>query len=230
MNKLFYTSAFLTFSLFTILTFSSAVFAQTKNEVLIVADRKTDCRGVVAMKCLQIKKPQDENWTLFRQNIENFNYAEGYTYVLRVSVGTVKNPPADASNLKYRLRQILSREKTGGEKSENDASRLTANAWRLTAIEGEKVNTDKSFINFNTAKKSVGGNGGCNGFGGDLSVNGSEIKISQIISTQMFCEDTSDVENKFLKNLERATKYKITGGKLVLFAAEKVVLEFTAKN
>lgn len=230
MNKLFYKSSFLPFGLFMFLAFGSAVFAQTRNEVIIVADRKVDCRGIVAMKCLQIKKPQDERWTLFRQNIENFNYAEGYTYVLRVSVETVKNPPADASNLKYRLRQILSREKTGDDKSENDASQLTVNAWRLTTIDGKKINTDKSFINFDTDKKSVGGNGGCNGFGGNLSVSGSAIKITQIISTRMFCEDTSDAENKFLRNLERATKYKISGGKLVLFAADKIILEFAAKN
>ncbi len=81
MNKLVNEFAFTTFGLFIFLTFSSAVFAQTRNEVLIVADRKTDCRGVAATKCLQIKKPQDERWTLFRQDIENFNYVEGYTYV-----------------------------------------------------------------------------------------------------------------------------------------------------
>lgn len=90
--------------------------------------------------------------------------------------------------------------------------------------------TKNEVINFDTDKKSIGGNGGCNGFGGNLSVNGSEIKISQIISTQMFCEDTSDVENKFLRNLERATKYKITGGKLVLFDDDKIILEFIPKN
>ncbi len=230
MNKLLNKSAFLTFGLFAVLMFSSAVFAQTKSEILIVADQKADCRGVALIKCLQIKNPQDERWTLFHQNIENFNYVEGYTYVLRVKVETVKNPPADASNLKYRLRKILNREKTGDENSENDSSRLTAKAWQLMAIDGEKVNADKSFINFDTNKKSVGGNGGCNGFGGNLSVNGSEIKMTEIISTQMFCENASEVENKFLRNLERAMKYQITGDKLVLFAGEKIILEFTAKN
>jgi len=42
----------------------------------------------------------------------------------------------------------------------------------------------------------------------------------------MFCDETSDAENKFLGNLERVTKYQISGGKLLLFAAWTIVLEF----
>ena len=92
------------------------------------------------------------------------------------------------------------------------------------------VNAPKASISFDLDKSTVGGNGGCNGFGGNLVKNGSKIKISQIISTKMFCEATSDVENKFLGNLDRVTKYQITGGKLFLLAGETIVLEFTAKN
>ena len=65
--------ALLAFGFLTIF-FSSAVSAQSKNEVLIVADRKAECTSAAAMmKCLQVKKPQDEKWTLFYRDIENFN-------------------------------------------------------------------------------------------------------------------------------------------------------------
>lgn len=230
MNTLSNRFTLLLLGLFTILSFSSAAFAQSKNEILIVADRRADCTGVAPMKCLQVKKPQDEKWSLFYQNIENFDYVEGYTYVLRVRVDTVKNPPADASKLKYRLRKVLHRERTASENRSGNNADLSANAWRLTAIDGASVNAGKTFIKFDETKKSVGGNGGCNGFGGNLVKNGNQIKISEIISTKMFCEATQEIENKFLGNLDRVTKYEIRNGRLFLYAGEEIVLEFAPKK
>lgn len=235
MNKLFNNKfAFLTFGFLTIFFFSSAVFAQTRNEVLIVADRKADCTGVAPMKCLQVKKPQDEKWSLFYQNIENFNYVEGYTYILRLRVNTMKNPPADASNLKYRLRQILHRVRTASENSSEHSSGnmtdLTANSWKLIAVDGASVEVEKAFIKFDETKKSAGGNGGCNVFGGSFERNGKQIKISEVAATMMFCGAASEIEKKFLDSLNRVTRYEIRSGKLFLYAGDKIVLEFAAKK
>jgi heat shock protein HslJ len=107
---------------------------------------------------------------------------------------------------------------------------LNGKVWQLTAIDGNAVNTDKATLSFDFDKNRVGGNGGCNGFGGTLTANGGEIKISQIISTKMFCENGSDVENKYLPKLEQVNKYKISDGKLQLLNNEMMVLEFTAKS
>ena len=234
MNNVMNRFAFLVCGLLIFFGADSTVFAQTKNEILIIAENKTDCRGVAPMKCLQIKRPQDEKWTLFRQNIENFAYVEGYTNVLRVRVGKLKNPPADISDLNYKLVKIISREKTANENPveslPGNNSDLAANGWQLTEINGEKINTDRAYINFDLTKNAVGGKGGCNGFGGDLEINGNEIKISRIISTKMFCEATSQTENKFFGNLARAEKYEIKGGKLFLYFEGKTVLGFAAKK
>ncbi len=146
----------------------------------------------------------------------------------------MKNPPADASNLKYRLRKVLHRERTASENQSGNNSGnntgLSANAWQLSAIDGASVSAEKAFIKFDETKNSVGGNGGCNGFGGNLVKNGNQIKISEIFSTKMFCEATQEIENKFLGNLDRVTKYQIIDGKLFLFDADKIVLEFAAKK
>lgn len=109
-------------------------------------------------------------------------------------------------------------------------SDLTANGWQLIKINGEIINTDKAFINFDLTKNAVGGKGGCNGFGGDLEINGNEIKISRIISTKMFCEATSEIENKFFTKLAEAERYEIKDGKLFLSNGEKKLLEFLAKK
>ncbi|MCD7927044.1 MAG: DUF4377 domain-containing protein [Bacteroides sp.] len=48
--------------------------------------------------------------------INGFEYEKGYEYNLLVEKITLSNPPADASNLKYRLIEVLSKEVATGEK------------------------------------------------------------------------------------------------------------------
>ena len=130
---------------------------------------------------------------------------------------------------KIRLIQVLARVKSE-KKSPQKASNFFGTQWKLTRIEGKPVNSDRAFIRFDDEKNSAGGNGGCNVFGGDLEKNGNRIKISNVFSTKMFCENGSDVENKFFVQLDRVNKYEIKNGKLFLMAKNKVLLEFEAKN
>lgn len=102
--------------------------------------------------------------------------------------------------------------------------------WTLIEINGEAVKTDKATISLDFEKNQVGGKGGCNGFGGTLEKNGDEIKISEIISTKMFCEDSSEVENKYLSTLVKVNKLQMRDGKLQLLNGDTIVLEFAAKN
>jgi hypothetical protein len=48
------------------------------------------------------------NWSRFYSSIEGFNYVPGKIYNLTVKVETIKNPPADASSLKYTLVAVQS--------------------------------------------------------------------------------------------------------------------------
>ncbi len=228
MNKLFNKYRFLTLGILAILVFSSNVSAQTKMEILIVADQKASCTGVVKTQCLQVKRLNEEKFSLFYDSIENFKFISDYFYVLEVQKTTIKNPPADASKFKYRLKKVLARVKSEENVSQNQPN-FFATQWKLTRIEGNIVNNEKAFIRFDETKNSAGGNGGCNVFGGSFSKNGNQIKISQIISTKIFCENGSDVENKFFANLDRVTNYEIKNGKLFLMTNETIVLEFEAR-
>lgn len=76
---------------------------------MIVASQKGDCVGVAPQKCLFVKKDTDTNWTFFYNQIEGFNYEEGYEYVLEVKEEKVENVPADASSLKYMLVKEVSK-------------------------------------------------------------------------------------------------------------------------
>ena len=229
MNKLFNKYAFLSLGFLAILLFNLNVSAQAKTEILIVADQKMSCTGVTKMECLQVKRLSEEKFSLFYDNIENFRFIAGYFYVLEVQVMTVKNPPADASNFKYRLRKILARVKSEGNSTPNQPN-FFGTEWKLTRIEGSVIKNDRAFIRFDETKNSAGGNGGCNVFGGSLSKIGNKLKISEVFSTKMFCQNGSDVENKFFTNLDRVTEYEIRDEKLFLMANKTVVLEFEVKK
>lgn len=102
--------------------------------------------------------------------------------------------------------------------------------WTLTEINGETINSDKATLTLDFEKNRVGGKGGCNGFGGTLEKTDAGIKISRIISTKMYCEDGSEIENKYLPTLEKVNKLKFVDGRLQLLSGETVVLEFAPKN
>jgi heat shock protein HslJ len=211
---------FFAFLVATLFAFSANISAQNRTEILIVADQKTSCRGIVAQDCLQVKRLNEERFNTLRQNIQGFRYVEGYYYVLEVR----------STNRGYRLQRILTQVKT------EDLSQpvplpapvtLSGIDWKLTRIENRDVNSNsKAVIRFDEQNRRVSGNGGCNGFGGNLSVNGSSLRVSQVISTKMFCEQGSDVENRFFNQLERVTRYDLNNGKLQLFNGSRIVLEF----
>ena len=52
-----------------------------------------------------------ENWKYLYDEIEGFEYEAGYVYDLKVRKIKIQNPPQDASNLKYILQRVVSKEK-----------------------------------------------------------------------------------------------------------------------
>lgn len=103
--------------------------------------------------------------------------------------------------------------------------------WLLKKIDPgrgmEEVNT-RAFIRFDKEKKSAGGNGSCNSFGSNFSLEGSAIHFSNIFSTKMFCEGVQATEDRFFKLLEQADQYEVKGDILELRKKDKTLLVFKA--
>jgi hypothetical protein len=70
-----------------------------------------DCMGMGPMKCLRVKENDASNWQLFYGAIEGFTYEPGYRYTVQVSRETIPDPPADGSSYRYKLLQIVNRQK-----------------------------------------------------------------------------------------------------------------------
>lgn len=80
-----------------------------QDSLLYVNSQTKECSGVGPMTCLQVRTTEDQDWQLFYQKIEGFDYEPGYQYQLQVKKETVENPPADSSSIKYTLVKIISK-------------------------------------------------------------------------------------------------------------------------
>ena len=74
-------------------------------------EQLADCHGEAPMKCLQVRELASEEWRNLYAPIEGFEHEPGYAYELRVEVAPVAKPPADGSSLRYRLLEVVSKQK-----------------------------------------------------------------------------------------------------------------------
>jgi heat shock protein HslJ len=76
------------------------------DKILEVAPTRVECVGVMPMKCLQAREVGGQ-WRTFYTRIQGFDFQEGWRYRLQVAVTKIENPPAHASNLRYKLVRVL---------------------------------------------------------------------------------------------------------------------------
>lgn len=103
---------------------------------------------------------------------------------------------------------------------------LEGTSWILLEINGQPVieGSDPTLI-FND--DSIGGDGSCNVFGGEYEVENGSISFSNVFSTLMFCEDTSEQEAGYFTALEEAASYQVENGNLQILNADgQVTLTF----
>ena len=71
----------------------------------------------------------------------------------------------------------------------------------------------------------ISGHGGCNNYAGSYVTEGSNINISQLLSTMMFCYDNiSSQESVYLLNLQNSATYSISDSLLKMMDANGTVI------
>jgi Domain of unknown function (DUF4377) len=75
---------------------------------LWVAAEKRECMAVGPTECLQIRLHPNEDWQLFYGEILGFDYQPGKIYQIEVSEVQLAEPPMDAPDRQWVLRQIIS--------------------------------------------------------------------------------------------------------------------------
>jgi heat shock protein HslJ len=121
--------------------------------------------------------------------------------------------------------------KDGGPSAGSD---LTDPKWELESMGGRMtlVAIKGVFINFDPQKHGVGGDTGCNVFGGSYTAGERNISITDVISTMRACEEGGkmELEREFLEGLRKADRYEIKDDHLHLFSMNKALLTFRAES
>lgn len=108
---------------------------------------------------------------------------------------------------------------TSKSASSTDGTSLVGPKWVLTKLNGDLVNLESAeleqpYIKLTEKDNAVGGNGGCNGFGGTYTLTDTQtISFSQMLSTMRHCEDQG-IEGVFIGNIQKATAYTLVNKEL----------------
>ena len=76
---------------------------------------------------------------------------------------------------------------------------------------------DKMNITLNIKEDSLGGRSGCNIYGGSYSIDEGNLKVGNLISTMMACEEPAmQFEQIFASTLQSATEFSVINGQLTI--------------
>jgi heat shock protein HslJ len=109
------------------------------------------------------------------------------------------------------------------------ASQSLTGEWKLTSYGPADAQTPavadvEAGLTFNE-DGTITGNSGCNGLGGNYTVDGDQIKFDQIISTLMACDDPRMVQEDAVKQvLTDTANFKIEGNTLTLTNHDMVLV------
>jgi heat shock protein HslJ len=112
-----------------------------------------------------------------------------------------------------------------------DSASLFGRRWVLTEIGGQRMSSDKPWLEFEEKSRRVSGDSGCNRVSGALEVSGTTLKFSRMISTRRACldDEANRLETNFLRGLEKITRFEMQQNVLRLFAGDNPSLVFAAK-
>lgn len=195
---------------------------------MYVSGYTTPCTGVGPQECLLIHNGDNldsTQWELFYDNIEGFEYEEGYLQKIKVKKEerSVEETPADASIYTYSLVEVLEKE--------IDNRTLLEGEWSVVNIEGRPINTRATLPNlsFDILTNKVNGFDGCNSFFGDIQkLNNEEITLGNFGATKKMCPNMQ-LPMSFQKNIHSTVAYSVTESTLEFLDKDGAVVISFAK-
>jgi putative lipoprotein len=105
---------------------------------------------------------------------------------------------------------------------------LAGTRWELTSFAGKlPVSGTTVTVEFGP-DNAIGGQGGCNSYGGSYQVRGAALRVENTFSTMMACVEAErmDQESAFLMALSETTSFQVEGDTLTLTSADGAALTF----
>lgn len=122
-----------------------------------------------------------------------------------------------------------------GNNGNGAAQKLDDQRWVLEQIGNRQtyVPIRGVFMTFDSSKRSVGGNTGCNTFGGSYSASRNTISMTNLISTMRACIEGGKMqtERELLDGLRRADTLELTNdNRLKLYDNGRILLTFRGER
>lgn len=191
-----------------------------ENKTIYVASNMVDCDEIPGKKCLQIKENKEDEWTLFHETIDGFNYKEGYLHKIDVNISKAKKSSADSNKLKYKLNSIIYQEPILTKSSQ---SLLSAKKWKVKLIVGIDSLAVSPTIDFDETTNTISGNAGCNNYNTSYTKKDDILSFGLVASTKMMCSNMS-VEKAFIECLKDSHHFKTENDTLLFYSANDSLL------
>lgn len=205
---------------------TASVGVSHKAKEVIVANHKVNCTGVAPQMCYLVKENVEDEWHNYYGEIDDFEYEEGYEYIIKVKLERANYSIEDVRDKKYILIEVISK-----EPKPIVISRLY-DTWGLLVLNGNVVDIGKlnrsPLMDINTRKKRIQASTGCNSFSTSLDFNDETgyFKVAfPFPINEMACEGYS-IESEYLLAIEKVNSYEIKGIDLFLKNGEEVLMHF----
>lgn len=99
---------------------------------------------------------------------------------------------------------------------------LEQTTWQLEMLGTQPALKARPVTLVFQADNQVGGEAGCNGYGGTYTLNGDKLTFSYLSSTLRACAEPEfmEQEQKYMTNLTHTASYKLEGNRLTIFDAK----------
>ncbi len=124
--------------------------------------------------------------------------------------------------------QGTSQEKTSKKQNASELF-IETNKWELASFKGASIE-DAGFtlktplLVINLSENKVGGNSGCNSFGGEAVVEGNTVTFDKVFSTKMYCNGVPEIE--FFELLQQPLQFELKNDVLQFEKNGQVIMTF----
>ncbi|WP_430810955.1 MULTISPECIES: DUF4377 domain-containing protein [unclassified Carboxylicivirga] len=187
-----------------------------------VAPYKVDCTGVGPMKCLLVRKSEQEHWQYFYAPIKGFTHTPGTSYTVAINTHKRSDVPADASSISYELAEIID------SAAYCPPAHALYDIWGVMDLKGQKplsMNCELT-LEINLNNMTVMGTAGCNHFKGKISTSegSNRLSITKLSTTKKMCPCAA-LESSYLNALEQVNAFFRFNQELYLMANDEVVIK-----
>lgn len=95
-------------------------------------------------------------------------------------------------------------------------------AWDVVELGGEEV-AEKHRPTLRFEDGRVSGSTGCNQFQGSFEQKGAALSFGPLASTRRYCEESAEIETRFLAALDKVNAFRLARDKVRLLAGDDVL-------